>query len=148
VRDIGSRRELFVDRNLIEWLDNTTLKIQQPMPAPPMAEPADDLEYGTNIKDGDLSRLYTRDNRGAKFDGDTVEVTRYSESKDAIRWTKPKIGLVEIDGSKENNVILNEAPFCNNFSPLLNHRPGVAADQRFKALASGPPSRGSSTGPR
>jgi hypothetical protein len=135
VRDIGSRRELFVDRYLIERLDNTTLKLHQPIPAPPMTEPADNLEYGTIIKDGDLFRLYTGDNRGAKFDGDTTEVTRYGESKDGIRWTKPKLGLIEIDGSKANNVILHEAPFCHNFSPFLDTRPGVPADQRFKALA-------------
>ena len=100
-----------------------------------MTEPADNLEYGTVIKDGDLFRLYTRDGRGAKFDGDATEVTRYCESRDGIHWTKPKLGLYEIDGSKENNVILHEPPFCHNFSPFLDTRPGVPADERFKALA-------------
>lgn len=135
VRDIDSRRELFVDRYLIERLDNLTLKLHEPCPAPPMTQPADNLEYGTVIKDGDLYRLYTRDSRGAKFDGDASEVTRYCESKDGIHWTKPKLGLYEIDGSKENNVILHEPPFCHNFSPFLDRRPGVPAEQRFKALA-------------
>ncbi len=134
VRDIGSRRELFVDRYLIERLDNLTLKLHEPCPAPPMTQPADNLEYGTVIKDGDLYRLYTRDSRGAKFDGDASEVTRYCESKDGIHWTKPKLGLYEIDGSKENNVILHEPPFCHNFSPFLDTRPGVSKEQRFKAL--------------
>lgn len=135
VRDIGSRRELFVDRYLIERLDNLTLKLHEPCPAPPMTQPADNLEYGTVIQDGDLYRLYTRDSRGAKFDGDTSEVTRYCESKDGIHWTKPKLGLYAIDGSKENNVILHEPPFCHNFSPFLDQRPGVPKEQRFKALA-------------
>lgn len=135
VRDIGSRRELFVDRYLIERLDNLTLKLHEPCPAPPMTQPADNLEYGTVIKDGEVFRLYTRDSRGAKFDGDTSEVTRYCESNDGIHWTKPKLGLFEIDGTKENNVILHEAPFCHNFSPFLDQRPGVAAELRFKALA-------------
>lgn len=135
VRDIGSRRELFVDRFLIERLDNASLRLHEPQLAPPMSEPANDLEYGTVIKDGDLFRLYTRDGRGAKFDGDEPEVTRYCESRDGIHWTKPKLGLFEIDGSKENNVILHEPPFCHNFSPMLDTRPGVSADERFKALA-------------
>ncbi len=74
-----------------------------------MTEPADNMEYGTVINDGDLFRLYTRDGRGAKFDGDVTEVTRYCESRDGIHWTKPKLGLIEIDGSKDNNVILHEA---------------------------------------
>lgn len=135
VRDIGSRRELFVDRFLIERLDGTTLKLHEPRPAPPMTEPADNLEYGTVIKDGDRFRLYTRDGRGAKFDGDAREVTRYCESKDGVHWTKPKLGLVELDGSKENNVILHEKSVCHNFSPFLDTRPGVPAGERFKALA-------------
>ncbi|MCX7666857.1 MAG: glycoside hydrolase [Gemmataceae bacterium] len=134
VRDIGSRRELFVDQYLIERMNKVTLKLHEPCPAPPTTQPADNLEYGTVIKDGDIFRLYTRDGRGAKFDGDTSEVTRYCESKDGIHWTKPKLGLYEIDGTKENNVILHEAPFCHNFSPFLDQRLGVPKEERFKAL--------------
>lgn len=135
VRDIGSRRELFVDRFLVEQEKGTQLKLHEPHPAPAMTEPADNMEYGTVIKDGDLFRLYTRDARGAKRDGDAPEVTRYCESRDGVRWTKPKLGLYEIDGSKENNVILHEAPFCHNFCPVLDARPSVAKEERFKALA-------------
>ncbi len=134
-RDLGSRRELFIDKYLIKQLDNASLKLHEPRLAPAMTEPADNMEYGTVIKDGDLFRLYTRDGLGAKFDGDTAEVTRYCESRDGIHWTKPKLGLVEIDGSKDNNVILHEAPFCHNFSPFLDQRLDVPPGQRFKALA-------------
>ena len=135
VRDIGARRELFVDRFLIDRLENVTLRLHEPRLAPAMTEPADNMEYGTVIRDGDLFRLYTRDGRGAKFDGDTPEVTRYCESRDGIHWTRPKLGLFEIDGSKDNNVILHEAPFCHNFSPFLDQRPDVPSQERFKALA-------------
>jgi hypothetical protein len=135
VRDIGSRRELFVDRFLIDRLENAQLKLHAPQPAAPMTQPADNMEYGTVIRDGDLFRLYTRDGRGAKFDGDASEVTRYCESHDGIHWTKPELGLFEIDGSRRNNVILHEPPFCHNFCPFLDSRPGVPPEQRFKALA-------------
>jgi hypothetical protein len=135
VLDIGTRRELFVDRFLIETLEGAHLKLHEPRLTPPMTEPADNLEYGTVIRDGDRFRLYTRDGRGAKADGDASEVTRYSESADGIHWQRPRLGLHEIDGSRENNVILHEPPFCHNFSPFLDSRAGVSADQRFKALA-------------
>jgi hypothetical protein len=133
--DIGTRRELFVDRFLIDRLENASLHLHEPRPAPPTPEPADNLEYGTIIKDGDLFRLYTRDGRGAKKDGDPLEVTRYCESRDGIHWIKPKLGLCEIDGSKDNNVILHDPPLCHNFAPFLDRRPDVAPDRRFKALA-------------
>ena len=135
VRDIASRRELFVDHFLIERLENTSLKLHEPQLSPPMNEPADHLEYGTVIHDGELFRLYTRDGRGAIHDGDDAEVTRYCESRDGIHWTKPKLGLFEIDGNKENNVILHESPFCHNFSPILDSRAGIPKEERFKALA-------------
>ena len=135
VLNIGSHRELFVDTFLIDRLDNAMLKLHEPQLAPPMAEPADNLEYGTVIRDGDLFRLYTRDARGSKFDGDATEVTRYCESRDGIVWTKPKLGLVEIDGNKDNNVILHEPWVCHNFSPFLDSRPGIRPHERFKALA-------------
>jgi hypothetical protein len=131
---IGSRRELFVDHFLVEKMSGVALKLHEPKLAPPMTEPADNMEYGTVIKDGDLFRLYTRDARGAKFDGHDNEVTRYCESRDGIHWSRPKLGLYEIDGTKENNVILHEKSVCHNFSPFLDTRPGTPADERFKAL--------------
>ena len=133
--EIGSRLELFVDRFLIDQLDNATLHLHEPRLAAATEQPANNLEYGTIIKDGSLFRLYTRDGRGARFDGDVTEVTRYCESTDGINWIQPKLGIVEIDGNKANNVILHEPPFCHNFSPFLDVRPDVPKQERFKALA-------------
>ena len=134
VRDIGSRFEPFVDPWLISKLDNTWLQLHEPRLAPPMDQPADNMEYGTVIKDGNLFRLYTRDGRGAKFDGDASEVTRYCESDDGIHWRKPNLGLVELNGSKDNNIILHEKGVCHNFCPFIDTRPGVPANERYKAL--------------
>lgn len=135
VKPIGSRRELFVDRFLVDRLENAELQLHSPQLAPEMLEPANSLEYATVILDGDRYRLYTRDHRNSKFDGDVTEVTRYCESRDGIHWTRPNLGLVEVDGTKDNNVILQSPPFCHNFCPMLDRRPGVPAEERFKALA-------------
>jgi hypothetical protein len=121
--ELGNRRELFVDKYLIESLDGLSLKLHEPMATEPMQQPANDMEYGTIIHDGTLYRMYTREGRGAKFDGDDKEVTRYCESTDGIHWTRPSLGIVELDGSKDNNVILKEAPFCHNFAPFLDENP-------------------------
>jgi len=133
-RDIGSRLEPFVDSWLISKLDSAWLHLHEPRLSPAMEQPADNMEYGTVIKDGKLFRLYTRDGRGAKFDGDSSEVTRYCESDDGIHWRKPNLGLVELDGSKNNNIILREKGVCHNFCPFIDARPGVPAGERYKAL--------------
>ena len=133
--DIGSRRELFVDHFLIDRLDGTHLKLHEPRPAAPLQSSVGEMQYGTVIKDSRLFRLYTRDARGAKFDGDEPEVTRYYESLDGIHWITPSLQLVELEGSRDNNVILHEPSVCHNFSPFLDSRPDVSAEQRFKALA-------------
>jgi hypothetical protein len=137
---LDSRRELFVDELLIERLDRTSLQLCHPVDAGTVLrfdQPWEGLfcGYVTVIKDGARYRLYYRGNEGAKTAGKPGAVTCYAESDDGSRWTKPHLGLFKIDGTLENNVILTEAPFTHNFSPMLDSRPGVPAAQRYKALA-------------
>lgn len=139
--DIGSRRELFVDRHLIGELEGAQLVLNRPRDMGSAVEFDAPWEgafcgYCTIIKDGDTYRAYYRGLPQPRRDGSNSEVTCVAESTDGIAWTKPKLGLFEVDGSKENNVILaDNAPFSHNFCPMLDTRPDVPADQRYKALA-------------
>jgi len=91
--------------------------------------------YTTVIQDGAKIRLYYRGTPVAK-DGGSNEVTCYAESSDGMRWSRPDLGLFEVDGERKNNVILaHDPPFSHNFTPFLDTRPGVAAQERFKAVA-------------
>lgn len=139
VRAIGSRLELFVDTWLTERLDGLSYRLHEPRPAPPPASPIRGY-YMTVVRDGDLYRAWYRDYvpgwTGPTSDGNRGELTCYAESRDGQEWTLPKLGLHEINGSRDNNAVLaDNPPFCHNFSPFLDTRPGVPADQRFKALA-------------
>ena len=138
VRDIGSRRELFLDKFLIERLDNASLKLHEPAKAPRPRSPLIG-GYATVIKDGELFRAvyrsYNPTYKGEQYDGNPGEMTCYAESRDGHEWTQPNLGIVEINGNRENNVILRASPFSTNFSPFLDDRPDVPADQRFKATA-------------
>jgi hypothetical protein len=58
VLEIGARRELFVDRFLIERLDNETLKLHEPAKVPRPRSPLVG-GYAAVIKDGDLFRSGT-----------------------------------------------------------------------------------------
>ena len=119
--DIGSRRELFVDRLLISRLVGADLELKHPVPAGTAVRFDDPWEgplafYSTVFKDGDKYRLYYR----GRYGGDGT--TCYAESPDGIHWTKPELGLVSIDGSTKNGVILVSA---RQFCPFIDSQPGV-----------------------
>ncbi len=141
--DVGSRRELFLDRCLIETLTNTTLKLHEPEYAGVVLRrelPWEGLHtfgYMTVLKDGGRYRMYYRAHPGGDYaDGDLQEATCYAESTDGIHWVKPKLNIYEIQGTKKNNVVLaGMPPYSHNFAPFLDARPGVPAAERYKALA-------------
>lgn len=142
VVNIGSRRELFVDRYLIDRLQNTELRLGTPVDHGPVLQLDKSWEgafsgYFTVIHDQDVYRMYYRGNpNGGTKDGTNNEVTAVAESKDGVHWIRPDLGLFEVRGTKKNNVILaDDAPFSHNFSPMLDTRPGVPASERYKALA-------------
>jgi hypothetical protein len=131
--DLGSRRELFVDGYLVAKLAGTQLQLHEPRPggiAIRYDGPADYpfSFYSTILKDGDVYRMYYR---GGSRGGDWKKsVTCYAESRDGITWTRPKLGIVEVDGSRDNNAIL---PVGDQFCPFIDGRPRVSEEERYKA---------------
>ena len=139
--DLDSRRELFVDRNLIDRMDGIELRLEQPRDegiAFKFDHPWEGAfsAYCTIIRDGDEYRAYYRGNPTAGKDGSNTEVTCVAFSKDGIHWTRPELNLFEVHGAKINNVILaGMPPFSHNFCPMVDPRPDIPRDQRYKALA-------------
>jgi hypothetical protein len=139
--DLGSQLELFVDGAVLDSLTGTTLQLHHPTPAETVLRFDQPWEgphcgYVTIIKDGDVYRLYYRGLPVDNADGSDAECTCYAESKDGVTFTKPKLGLFEMNGSRDNNVILHGMPpFSHNFAPFRDTRPGTPPEERFKALA-------------
>ena len=140
--------ELFVDDHLIDQLNGARLKLHEPRHAGAAIvfdRPYEGVHccFSTVIHDGDTYRLYYRAAQSEKKgqlgmkDGYDGEYTCYAESRDGgITFAKPSLGLYEVMGSRDNNVCYAfDPPFSTNFSPLLDTRPGVAAEERFKAVA-------------
>ncbi|NLS93314.1 MAG: hypothetical protein GXX96_14250 [Planctomycetaceae bacterium] len=139
---VGSRLELFVDRHLVDRMEGVEFRTHPPQMLPLPKSPLIG-GYATVIKDGDLYRGYYRDTdpsyTGPQYSGHPGEITCYAESRDGHEWTFPSLGLFDVNGSRENNVVLaRQPPFSHNFSPFLDTRPGVVPDERFKALAGHP----------
>ncbi|MEA1951869.1 MAG: hypothetical protein U9N87_10820 [Planctomycetota bacterium] len=140
--DIGSRRELLVDNYLIDKSSGETrLVLHKPTPrkiAIVHDEPweGNSCGYHTVFRDGDLYRMYYKCYqqvlRGEPKPHKVVAC--YAQSRDGINWTKPKLGLVEFDGSKQNNIIW-EGDAAHDFTPFKDTNPNCKPDERYKAVA-------------
>ena len=130
-------RELFVDHYLIDRLEGASLKLHEPQPAGTAIKYDRPWEgrgcaYITVLEDDGVYRMYYRGSPG-----DCPEVTCYAESADGIEWTKPDLGLFDVLGTRDNNVILTPeaaGDATHNFSPMLDRRPGVPESEQYKAL--------------
>ena len=112
VRDLGSRRELFVDDWLIHRLESLELRLHYPIQREvaltfdrPWEGPG---SYDPVItKEGDRYRLWYRGwPKGATWSNASTCYAESAESADGITWERPNLGLFEIDGSRENNVVI------------------------------------------
>ena len=152
--EIGSRLELFVDGALIdETRGEARLQLRRPAPREVALVTDRSWEgnacgYFTVFQDDGRYRMYYR---GSQFlTGKTLtkahrEVVCYAESVDGIRWYRPNLGLVEFEGSKVNNIILDRLPVggtIHNFVPFKDANPAAAPDARYKAVSSGSSERG------
>jgi hypothetical protein len=139
--EIGSRRELFVDRLLIEALGGEArLRLAQPRDEGvvlPFDAPWEGAfcGYCTVLRDNERYLAWYRGLPQSGKDGSDAEVTCVAESRDGVTWHKPRLGLFEVRGARDNNVVLaGMAPFSHNFCPMRDTAPGVPAEARFKAV--------------
>lgn len=137
--DLGTQRELLVDHYLIDRLDGVRLELNQPRDEGvalkfdrPWEGPF--CGYATILHYDDRYRVYYRGKAQSAADGTGGEVYCVADSDDGIHWTRPELDLFPQPGYPTTNIVLTEAPFTHNFSPLLDTRPGVPAAERFKAL--------------
>ncbi len=116
--NIKNRRELFVDRYMIDSMDGTFLKLHEPVPAEKSIVIDRPNEGGANagsvvIKTGGRYLMYYR---GMKADAETG-VSLAAESEDGVNWIK-----------RENNLV----------SPggvvWLDTRPGIPENERIKSF--------------
>ena len=145
--DIGSRLELFVDDYLISQMPGLALKLHEPRLEETVLKFDAPWEgagnhYITVFKDGPRYRMYYRAVPGsnAPASGKGWQLfTCYAESDDGIHWTRPKLGIVDFQGSKENNIILSAGgddwgSGAANFAPFKDSNPAALPGEQYKAL--------------
>ncbi|MDZ4286852.1 MAG: kelch repeat-containing protein, partial [Prosthecobacter sp.] len=135
--DIGSRWELFVDEYLVAQRRGLSLKLHEPVRREIVLVTDQPWEgptcgYFSAVQDGKKVRLYYRGSAGGS-DHSEDQVTCVAESTDGIHFTRPKLGIIEAGGTKENNVIWRGVE-SHNFAAFLDANPTAKADERYKAL--------------
>lgn len=89
-------------------------------------------DFFTIINDDGLYRMYYE---GWSLDDNPLRiVVCYAESRDGINWVKPNLGIVEYNGSKDNNIIIDKLP--DNFTVMKDTNPGCPPEMRYKAVMS------------
>lgn len=140
--DIGTRVELFADDFLIEKLDGDIKQVVHQPKARDVVFSADATWEGNTsgyyslFRDGDLVRMIYRGWAHAPLKPVKAlhrELTCYAESKDGLNFTKPKLGLVEWEGSKENNIILDDNS-THNFFAFKDLNPDCPPEALYKGI--------------
>jgi hypothetical protein len=156
--NIGSRLELMIDDHLIDKMTGgarlvlhkptrreVAIKYDQPWEGNASG-------YPTVFQDGDIYRMYYRGHRYLVDDKPLRqaqgEVVCYAESRDGIKWVKPKLGLFDWpptrnnSGKKSNNIIWRGGPETHNFAPFKDTNPNCRENERYKAIGGTVSSKG------
>ena len=135
---IGSRRELFLDNLLVDRLEGGAQRVFHHPVAREVVmkfdKPWEGNSCGDSVvfRDGDIYRMYYRALDTSKPPGFTC----YAESRDGIHWNRPDLGLVEFNGSKTNNIVLQTAGFHDgNLMVFRDENPSATPDALYKAVS-------------
>lgn len=138
---IDSRLELMVDDYLFDKIAGASLVLHQPVKRE-VAVIHDAPWEGNNccfhtvFKDGNRYRMYYLSGENPMHAGEKLhrDVIAYAESKDGTDWIKPKLGLIDFNGSKQNNIVW-DSPGTHSFAAFKDANPACKPQQRYKAVA-------------
>jgi hypothetical protein len=148
--DVGSDLQVLWDDYIVDTAQTTAARVlHRPEYAGDVIKhdlpwEGDGCNYHCIFKDGDIYRMYYNGfSIGAyrkqpyPFKPSGVRIC-YAESKDGIHWTKPKLGLCEFNGSKENNIVIDKTIHgaLDNFYVFKDPNPDCPKDELYKGITS------------
>ncbi|MGC9346523.1 MAG: hypothetical protein ACP5JG_00165 [Anaerolineae bacterium] len=139
-RVIGSRLELFVNDGFIDRLDGAHLRLHHPERREVVFEADAAWEdnvagFKSLVQDGGSVRLYYRAAIPDREDEDLQRIALAESTDGGLSFTRPNLGLVEFEGSRDNNLLaVQSAP---RIPPaFLDTNPDCDPDARYKGLSS------------
>lgn len=90
------------------------------------------LYYTLFSRDPDSAATPLEERAGKQYAprGDRITSTAYAESTDGIHWVKPSLGLVEFEGSNDNNLLMM---YAHGTSVMLDERE-IDPAKRYKLM--------------
>jgi hypothetical protein len=130
--DIGSRRQVFIDRLFLERARDVDLVVHPPRKTgertivPDRPWEHNDLGcYSTVLKVGDTYHMWYASHPGLC----------YARSRDGIHWEKPNLGLADFEGNRENNIVVGYGAggiqTCST-EGVVFYDPKASDDQKFR----------------
>ena len=137
--DVGSRKQLFIDDRFIADSTGVQLVMNPPYRDGRVLLTTDQPwergsvvgVYSSVLKEQDTVKIWYDFRQPAASDPWRVLKVCYAEATDGLNFTKPKLGLYEVDGSKENAVVLPGA--IGGCSVWID--PQAAPEHRYKNQA-------------
>jgi len=129
--DVGTEKQLLMDGRFIESSEGITLRMN---PAQKMGvaiaadRPWENKDIGFCVSVIEYEGLYRMWYMARTTDGGLRYC--YAQSADGIAWEKPELGVVEFEGSKANNIVLDGVIETTVFLD-----PIAPPEARFKALS-------------
>lgn len=145
--DIGTGKILFVDEQYLAKVERVRLKLHPPRKTGEQVVVSEHpwenatLNWFSVLQDGNKYRMWYEcyDVVGWPTTDDTSFC--YAESDDGIRWTKPNLGLVSYQGSKDNNILFRQIGEANARSRVHGSSvfldPSAPPESRFKCVSQG-----------
>lgn len=141
--DIGDRLELMAGTQVIDQLDGAELRLHQPARREIVMTTDRPWEGSQShfrhiFRDGDGYRMYYSA-LDINFNDGRIEHPHPSrlalaESTDGITWTRPNLGLVEHDGSTDNNLVGGFSGIPGGKFVFKDTNPATTPDARYKAV--------------
>ena len=121
---LGSRKHVFIDEVMVERKRNIKLTLNPPTNGVVLNEKA---AWDASFFEHD-GKIYTVVSEG--YEGDEGPI-KLLVSEDGVHFKKPNLGLIEYEGSKNNNLIMLGLPSWGKYFKDTN--PNVLPEERFKA---------------
>ena len=138
--NIGTHKQLFMDDRFIESPDGVTLCMNPPVQHQELLLTSNQSwernglgAYNTVFResDGKFRMWYDGSIRGGLPKAGARRLC-YAESADGLHWEKPSLGLIEFEGSKDNNIVAPRLELQSMQGATVFRDERAPAEERYK----------------